>query len=639
MAAPFGQPFFVLITFLLEISNIIVYVKMNFQEDNKIRLLPDFIANQIAAGEVVQRPESVVKELVENSLDAGADSILLSVKNAGKSLIHVIDNGFGMTKDDLELSIKRHATSKVFKSEDLEEIKTFGFRGEALASVCSVANVEIRTKKNEDPHGWRLDSEPMRDVSVEPFNCDNGTQIFVRNLFYNVPARKKFLKSNLTEFRYISDTLIKICLANPDKRFTFYDEDSLIFDLNPESQENRIVSLLGKNLENGLIKLDYENEFIKISGFVNQPHISRQNRSGQYFFLNKRPIQSNALYHAVSSCYEELLSGNQKPVFIVNLEMDYSKVDVNVHPQKHEVKFDDEKMVYNSLKSAVMNALSSENYLSNPDMELITSASPFASVTFGDEKIFVNKMTGEIVDSKNNSFDYAAKNFDNSQNSIKPRLHSAFDDIFDRVNDNNYTIPIVSILNPQEIKYNYILNRFILIPVDDNLLIIDQSGFHQRMIYDKARKFYNENHSAYSVQQLLFPINVKYDSYSESKLNSLIHQFNNFGFNAVIDGEMISFTEIPDFIIQGREEYILNNFVRAVLSENFTDIQQEVEKIQTSLAESSSVQNGTELKEEEIRNLIASIQNYKIPVFSPKGKKSVIRVSTQEFYNKLFFSS
>jgi DNA mismatch repair protein MutL len=390
---------------------------MNEKSENIIRILPDFIANQIAAGEVVQRPESVVKELVENSLDSGATCIILVVKNAGKSLIHVVDNGSGMTKNDLELSVKRHATSKVFNSEDLEEIKTFGFRGEALASVCSVAGVEIRTKQNDSEYGWKLISEPMKDVLIEASKCDNGTQVFVRNLFYNVPARRKFLKSNLTEFRYISDTIIKIALAKPDIRFTFYDDDTLIFDVKASGLKERIISLLGQTVKESLIEVEYENDFVKINGYIGEPHLARQSRSGQYFFLNGRSILSNSLSHAVFSCYEQLLDKNQKPLFVLNIKIDYSKVDVNVHPQKHEVKFDDERFVYNSIKSAVLSSLNSHQLIPETEFNLMNAANPFININEGNSRVFVNKITGEIVSGSNNfsnSFNNDKLNVDNS---------------------------------------------------------------------------------------------------------------------------------------------------------------------------------------------------------------------------------
>ncbi|MCL5991841.1 MAG: DNA mismatch repair endonuclease MutL, partial [Bacteroidetes bacterium] len=258
------------------ISITLVNNYMNDKSTNTIKILPDFIANQIAAGEVVQRPESVVKELVENSLDAGADSIAVIVKGAGKQLIHVFDNGQGMTKDDLALSCKRHATSKIFSQDDLENIRTFGFRGEALASISSIANVEIRTRTENEQTGWKLIAEPMKDDIIEPCNTDKGTQVFVLVLISTVPARRKFLKTDLTEFRYISDTMLKFALLNHQVRFTFYDDEVLIFDIHPDTIEKRIADILGEKTAGSLMPVFIENEGIEISGFVGQPHLAKQ---------------------------------------------------------------------------------------------------------------------------------------------------------------------------------------------------------------------------------------------------------------------------------------------------------------------------------------------------------------------------
>ena len=321
--------------------------------NNRIHILPEYIANQIAAGEVVQRPESVVKELVENSMDAGAEQISVVVRGSGKQLIHINDNGSGMTRDDLALSTKRHATSKIQTVQDLEHIMTLGFRGEALASIGAVAHLEIRTRMQEDEIGWKLTAEPLKDDTIEPFKSEKGTQIFVRNLFFNVPARKKFLRSDLTEFRHISETMLKFALARPDIRFTFYDADSLIFDVKPSSLEQRIVALMGERSASQLIPVEFAAPLVKVSGFVGQPSMAKQSRSGQYFFLNGRAITNRALTHAVFFPFEHLLDKNSHPFFVLNIEIDAEKVDVNVHPQKHEVKFDDERMVYNTIQQAV----------------------------------------------------------------------------------------------------------------------------------------------------------------------------------------------------------------------------------------------------------------------------------------------
>ena len=603
--------------------------------ENIIRILPDFIANQIAAGEVVQRPESVVKELVENSLDAGADTIILSVKNAGKSLIHVIDNGQGMSKNDLELSVRRHATSKVFSSEDLEEIRTYGFRGEALASVCSVANVEIRTKREDAEHGWRLLIEPMKSEQIEASNCDKGTQIFVRNLFYNVPARRKFLKSNLTEFRYISDTMMKIALARPDVRFTFYDDDTLIFDVRISDLRERVVSLLGQSVKDSLLPVEYQNDFIRLSGFIGEPHLARQSRAGQHFFLNGRSILSNSLAHSVYSCYEELLDKNQKPLFVINIGIDYSKVDVNVHPQKHEVKFDDERFVYNSIKSAVMQALNSHCFIPNVSLDLANAANPFSLMSDGNEKIVVNKMTGEIISSYPRSNEQYASS-GNNQVSQQNYTRSAFDDIFGKGNSGS-SVDLVIPENVRDLKYQYLSRRFITLEINEYIIVIDQSGFQQRIIYDKALT--QKKTGAASVQDLLFPVSIEISTNQKAVLQKSVNEIESIGFRYEISGETALFTGLPNTIRQGKEEESLRRFLNELSAIELNLISDLFDKICSSYSEAIAVRNGFELSEVEVKELLASLKNYKIPVYSPRGKKSVIKLTSQEFYNKLFFSS
>lgn len=603
--------------------------------DNIIKILPDFIANQIAAGEVVQKPESVVKELIENSLDAGADTIILSVKNAGKSLIHVVDNGRGMSRGDLELSVKRHATSKVFTSEDLEEIKTYGFRGEALASVCSVANVEIRTKRANENHGWRLLSEPMKDVQVEASNSDNGTQIFVRNLFYNVPARRKFLKSNLTEFRYISDTMIKVALARPDVRFIFYDDDTLIFDVKKSDLYERITNLLGQGVKDSLIQIEYQNDFVKLSGFVGEPHLARQSRSGQHFFLNGRAILSNSLAHAVFSCYEELLDKNQKPLFVINIGIDYSKVDVNVHPQKHEVKFDDERFVYNSIKSAVLQALNSHSLIPDISLGLANAANPFTTVASGDEKLIVNKMTGEIINSYPKNSDYSAGNSDLHKVNYNNN-RTAFDDIFGKMETQN-SVALTIPENISEYKFQYINKRFLTVDIGDFIIIIEQAGFQQRIIYDKTqnqRKFKSNN-----IQDLLFPIEIPVNTNQRLILQKSIEEVQSIGFKFEILENSVIFLGLPDTIREGKEEESLRRFLNEISVIDINLISDLFDKVCSSYSEAVAVKNGYELSDVEIKNMLSSLKNYKLPVYSPRGKKSVIKLTSQELYNKLFFSA
>ena len=432
----------------------------NNNSNNKIQILPEFIANQIAAGEVVQRPESVVKELVENAIDANANSIAVFINDAGKSLIHIVDNGVGMSKEDLALAPLRHATSKIHTSQDLEEIRTFGFRGEAIPSISSVALLEIRTKQKDDEHGWKLISEPQKEFVIEPVTLETGTHIFVKNLFYNVPARRKFLKSNPTEQKYIYETIQKFALSNPDKRFVFYDNDSLIFDVKPESLDERIKSVLKINSKNSddaqLLEVNFEVNDIQISGFVGQPQLARKSNPIQYFFLNGRTINSKYLSHSVYSAFEHLIDKNLKPFFILNIKLDYKTVDVNVHPQKSEVKFEDEKLVYSCIRKAVQEALKLHNFVpdlaAKPPMNFISNEILAVEKIGENEKqsiVLVDKITGEIYDSEriySNQENYNQSNFIR-QNSDKQSDDSSF---FKNLNRGKY--------NYNNLKFNKSLN-------------------------------------------------------------------------------------------------------------------------------------------------------------------------------------
>lgn len=382
--------------------------------DTEIQILPDFIANQIAAGEVVQRPESVIKELVENSLDAGATEIVVIVRGAGKQLLHVIDNGKGMSRADLELAPKRHATSKIRTAEDLARIMTLGFRGEALASICSVAQVEIRTRRPADEHGWKLLSEPLQEPTIEPTAMEAGTQIFVRNLFYNVPARRKFLRSDLTEFRHIADTMTRFALSRSDVRFVFYDDDSLNFDLAPTSPYQRILDALGKRFTETLMRVDFSERLangsdIHIAGYIGQPHFAKRTKAEQFFTMNGRVIASRQLSHAVMSAYEHLIDQSSYPPFVLALTLDPERVDVNIHPQKHEVKFDDDRTIYTAIRRAVTETLARHNL--TPSAQFRGSNETFPE--FGGnlermtlapqspsgraESVLVNRDTGEVL--------------------------------------------------------------------------------------------------------------------------------------------------------------------------------------------------------------------------------------------------
>ncbi len=617
----------------------------------KIKILPDVVANQIAAGEVVQRPESVIKELIENSLDAGSDSIFVVVKGAGKQLIHIVDNGSGMSKEDLLLSVKRHATSKIYTSDDLERIVTYGFRGEALASIAAVSQLEIRTRQNDDDMGWKLISEPTKEILIEPCITDTGTQIFVKNLFYNVPARRKFLKSNLTEFRYISDTMIKFALSNPNIRFTFYDDDTLIFDLKPTELINRIKDLLGDSTSDSLIPVYLENEYLKISGFIGKPHLVKQSKTGQYIFLNGRSIINKSISHAIFSAYEHLLEKSGNPFYIIFIELNPESFDVNVHPQKNEVKFEDERMIYGFTNKAVSKSLQENNLA--PEYHVVNQqiSQPFGRLENSqpsDDKdyMIVNKLTGEIIEkSQLNSFSnsnyppadsFRRQNFSQNEQIFK----SAFDKIFGNsqlendINNNIFKTDSLEDSESTNIYYWQLHNKYILTQTPDGLTIIDQHAAHERILYEKALKAMNREFS-YS-QQLLFPVTIKLTPSEMNLIEEIKTDLNSLGFIFnILSSDKIEITSVPLDTINGEE---INSF-REIL-ETFDEYQKvrhtnKRDNLAASYSCKSAIKTGQKLSIEEMKNLINELKKCEVPYACPHGRPIIIEF-TLDFFDKKF---
>lgn len=600
---------------------------------NRIRILPDFIANQIAAGEVVQRPESVIKELVENSLDAEADSIAVIVKSAGKQLIHIIDNGIGMDEDDLALSVKRHATSKIIEQKDLERIISYGFRGEALASIASVAGLEIRTKRKVDDHGWKLTSDPVKEPNIEPCMTDNGTQIFVRNLFYNVPARRKFLRTNLTEFRYISDTMIKFALSKPNVRFTFYDDDTLIFDTKPSSIEDRIANILGPEVRDSLVVVNHENEDIKISGFIGSPNTAKSSRSHQYLFLNGRSILSKSLSHAVYSAYDTVLEKNQYPFFLLNLYIDPENIDINVHPQKHEVKFDDERFVYNAVNNAVMRALQKGNFIPLFDIEENSSKAPF--IKSEEDDALINKETGEII-SKQPQFDHTGSgNFQrrtfgkDSEHSFGQKDISSYEAIFGSEQDKLFDDSFVH----KNDNYIRIHNSYIITETEKGGMLIDQHSAHYRIIYEKTLRsmIAGKNKS----QELLYPIKIDMNPAEIAITKEIREQLKKIGFSLKVHNDNVLISAVPVEIKSGREEQTIRGIISEYDENPEAGELSSKENLANIYSQKVAVQRGKKLTENEIRNLIADLFNCEQPYITPNGRPTLIEFKIEDL-NKRF---
>ncbi|MGE5479228.1 MAG: DNA mismatch repair endonuclease MutL [Chloroflexota bacterium] len=615
---------------------------MNLQDE--IKILPDYIANQIAAGEVVQRPESVVKELVENSIDAGAKSVAVVVRDAGKSLIHIIDDGRGMSRENLELALKRHATSKIKTSEDLERIRTFGFRGEALASIASVAVVEIRTRRESDEHGWRLLSEPNKEPAIEPVATEIGTQIFVRNLFYNVPARRKFLKSNLTEFRYISDTMVKFALAEPEIRFAFYDGDNFIFDVKPSSQRERVSAVLGKVTAEAIMEVNYSGEIVKVTGFLGKPHLAKQTGSNQYFFMNRRSIESRNLAHAIYSSYEHLLEKNQKPLFIINLEIDPEKVDVNVHPQKHEVKFEEERHIYNTLRKAVRMTLAENSLL--PEFSINSAESPIESVP-GERDFLVNSRTGEIVAPAPPSGAYGG-----GQTYYPPRIYqqerekkfdvSAFDHLFGpnkrEEREGQESAPLESAAplpaeeraaEPPNLNYLQIHNKYIITQTERGALIVDQHNAHERVIYERAIKRLRS--AARETQEVLFPARLPLSPSEIAVYREVKEDVEKLGFKIeeTAEGALDIYGVPTDFNPEKAQGALLEAL--ASWEENSALVAlPKAERLAATYACKSAIKTGQQLSQLEMARLVEDLMKCETPYVCPHGRPVILEFTIPE---------
>lgn len=607
-----------------------------------IKLLPEFLANQIAAGEVVQRPESVIKELVENAIDAGATSIAIVIHQAGKSLIHVIDNGKGMSADDLPLAIKRHATSKIASVEDLHRIMTLGFRGEALASISAVALLEIRSKQESQDIGYRLVAEPLKQEIIEPFHCDKGTQVIVKNLFFNVPARKKFLRSTITEFRHISETVIKFTLARPDIRFVFSDEKSVLLDVHPQSLDERIRAVCGATIADALHKVEYERDGIMIKGYVGNPSTAQHTRGHQHLFLNGRAIISRSLHFAITQVYEPYIAKNTYPFFVLDLLVNPESVDVNVHPQKHEVKFDNERLIFSFIQEATLLALNSAHAIPEMNKHEAIIHQPFAPLGHNNE--LVNRVTGEILSpssprsTSGTSFSekqqYSSNKNTSWQNTtsthhISQQELTAYEALFGKnaAEDTAQAPPLFS-SQEQSLSVYQIHKSYIVYQSQDGLSIIDQHNAHLRILYDQAMQLLTKETST---QQLLFPITVPITPSEKLLVEELYNDLLQFGFSFTCTDSDIIMTAVPSHIPTGDEEAELKKLL-VYIAEDISSAKLDAKrKIALGYARSHAVNSGTILSQEQMRTIVHDIEKMGKNPMSPYGKPIMMSFSLDDF--------
>jgi DNA mismatch repair protein MutL len=587
----------------------------------KIKILPQPIANRIAAGEVVARPESAVKELIENSIDAGADEITLIIKDSGKTLIQVIDNGSGMSEDDALMCFQRHSTSKISEPEDLDCIKTLGFRGEALASICSVSQVELKTRTIDSDIGTLIKIDGNELSGKSQTACPVGTNISVKNLFFNTPARRNFLKSNQTEFKHIYETFTKLAVSHPGISFKFINNDSELFNLGKTDLLNRLDDLYTEKISSSLLKIESVNPLISVKGFIAKPNFVRKSKHEQFFFLNNRFINSKSLNFAVYSAYDTLIEKGNYPAFFIFIDIDPYKVDVNVHPSKLEVRFEEENAVFGFIRNAV------KETLKKSDLTFELGFDNTLSLPDTDEKMV-------HTDSNAKSFSGSGKKAVNIFEMTHGEGNKTFKpaDIDREIPDEDIQQNVFEHRKKTESEsfnvWQY-QNKYVMCQTETGLMIIDQHAAHERIIYEKAMKMM-KTHSSFS-QQLLIPLKIKMTKLDYQLCMNLFDELKDLGFNIIFKGnDLIEVTGIPFDVKIGEEHKILEDILSQYKEYEMKLNLEKRDNIAKSFACKSAIKTGDKLPKTEMLNLIDSLFACEMPYVCPHGRPTVVRISTDE---------
>ena len=562
----------------------------------KIKLLPENIANQIAAGEVILRPSSIVKELIENSIDSGATNISLIIKNSGKTLVKVIDNGSGIAHDQIELAFERHSTSKIRVANDLFKIKTNGFRGEALSSIASISYVEAVSRKKNDKLAKSIiikgNNVQKNEFRVAPV----GTSISVKNLFYNVPARRNFLKSDSVELKHIIDEFSRLAIVNCNINFSFHKDDNELFDLKKSNLRKRISSIFGNKLLDELVPVQEETPLVKIGGFIIKPSGARKSRGQQFFFVNNRFIRSSFLNHAVNSSFQGLLSDKFHPGYFITLDIDPAKIDVNIHPTKNEVKFEDEQSIYAILRSTLKHSLGI--FQVSPSLDFERDSSMDIPYYLKDKTPSSPKIS---IDSSFNPFK------DNSSDSvITVKTKNNFHQIeLESDNDQQELYFSETDFNPKQIKVFQLFNKYLVTALQSGLIIINQNRAHQRVLYEFFLGLLSNKKS--SGQKLLFPIKIKLSKMDQINFyeNKAIYESIGFEFHE-IKSKTIKVLSIPEILSNDKIEDLLNDLFLNNKDYDFNGFSSG-DIISKRLARSMAIPNGKILNIEEQQELLASL--------------------------------
>lgn len=632
--------------------------------DNLVHLLPDAIANQIAAGEVIQRPASVVKELVENAVDSGANEIELLIKDSGKTLIQVRDNGCGMSETDARMSLERHATSKLRSADDLFALRTMGFRGEALASIVAVSQLEMKTRRTPDELGTRLLVEASEVKVQEPVAASPGTTMAVRNLFFNVPARRNFLKSDTVEMRHIRDEYIRIALAHPDIRFDLHVNDRLDLALPAGKLRQRVVQVFGRKYDNLLVPIEEETDVLSIRGYVGKPEAARKTRVGQFFFINDRFIKSSYLHHAVVGAYDDLLPKESHPFYVIYLDIDPARIDVNVHPTKQEIKFEDERLIYNYLKATIRHGMGRASIMPSIDFETDNPFSPSRTTMSSgpapvdDGQVLSSRMNDDYKPPSGNgssgggvksgAASEAARNANNLRNwqqlyeglgdENKPTSDAPFID-FSAPSDEEGGEILQSRMShdtdgedtpqPQDRAPYQIHQRYIVSPIKSGWLLIDQRSAHQRILFEQFQQTLREQPAA--SQQSMFPQTIELPHTDAGILKDILPDLRQLGFDVEdFGGNSFIVRGIPAELAGQHNEVALIEQLVGQYRDNLDPDLDAHGRLAKALARGAALRRGQNLDVAEMRSLIDRLFACEQPSLAPNGRRVFVKYELDE---------
>ena len=618
-----------------------------------IQLLPDHVANQIAAGEVVQRPASVVKELLENAIDADATVIKLIIKDAGKTLVQVIDDGKGMSATDARLSFERHATSKIKSADDLFQLNTKGFRGEALASIAAIAHVELKTKQDDQELGTTIVIEGSEVKSQEVIVTPTGTSLSVKHLFFNIPARRNFLKSNTVELRHIIDEFHRVALAHPSIGFSMFSNGSETYNLPPSNYRQRIVNIFGTKTNEKLVPVEEATEVLIISGFVGKPEFAKKSRNEQFFFVNNRFIKSAYLNHAINSAFEGLLKDGAQPSYYLNLTVNPQTIDINIHPTKTEIKFDDEHTLYAILRSAVKHSLGQFNIAPVLDFDRDANLdTPYSYEQKGMPSVEVDRSfnpfkedtppTKTVASSSGGSF--SSPSFKKDSGASWEGLYVGLESKGTKTTTDFSEIHFESqpqtesfFKNENEVEQKQttyqLNNKFIISTIKSGMLVIDQHRAHQRVLYEDFLRHITIKEGV--SQQLLFPLELHFSNQEIALINQLKEDLESTGFIfQSIENETVQITGVPVNVPESEVSIILEQLISDVENEVPDSNFSATDLLAKSMAKSLAIKTGQSLTNPEQEHLVNRLFGCKEPNVSPTNKTTFVTMTVDELDKK-----